>query len=693
MKFFRSVNRFFTKRIQRQFLIPFLFLILLTGVVVASTSYWFSLNNTTETMTENIERQMGSMSDSFDTMFNTISHNVDRYAENPLLADPSSNQEEIFNQFEQTRASNPSILNIYMGEQSTKEMLIYPKTELPDDYDPTTRLWYEKSLENLGEVIWTEPYVDAASGDTVVSAARAIESGGDVAGVFSIDFTVTTLFEMVDDVKIGETGHSVMVSDTGVFLVHPNKDMIGESAEGTPYYSAIASSEQGSYEFTEDGEKKVAAFATNPQTGWKMMGIVNVSDFQQQASQILLPIVIVLIVVILISLLIAVMLTRHLTKPIKQLQQLMSKAGQGNFSIHAKMDRSDEIGDLSNDFQHMIDSIQSLLKKVKSSSGLVSESAENMLANAEQNTAASNEISRAIQEIATGAQYQTERMDESVESSKALSDTINGVVSQSEQLKQKSDHLANRSEEAKQIVSTLRKHSTETNHMTNEMKDSIEDLQTSSENINQVVSTISNIAGQTNLLALNAAIEAARAGEAGKGFAVVAEEVRKLAEQSEDALKDVSEMIDQMQNRTEQIVQLIEDTGRVVKDQEQSVNETEESFVDVFQHVSESVTAINEIIRSMKSMSTKKDNLVGTIDEISTITEQTAAASEEVSASVQESNAAMEQLNMLAEDLEQVATGMEEELEKFDVEEGTEDEEKEVLKIEEVETPYDQKAG
>lgn len=665
MKVFKKVNQFFTKRIQRQFLFPFLFLILLTGFVVAGTSYWFSLNNTTSAMTKNVERQMDYISESFNTLFRTISHNVNRYSENDQLANQEEFQGSILAQFEQTKESLPYILNIYMGDSSTKEMLIYPSVDLPSDYDPTTRPWYENSIEKQGKVIWTEPYVDAATGDTIVSAAKAIEDGGQVKGVFSIDFTVNTLFELVKDVQVGKTGDSILISDTGVYLVHPNEDLIGKSAENAPYYSGISSGKSGTYEYRQDGETKVASFATNPETGWKVIGVVNVSDFASEANQIIVPILVVLLVVILLSLLIAFILTRQLTRPIKHLQQLMKQAGNGDFSINAKMDRDDEIGELSNDFQQMIDSIHSLIHKVKTSSSKVSESAENVVANSEENTAASQEISRAIQDIANGAQNQTVLVDQSVQSSNILAETINGVVTQSEHIKAKSDHLMDRSEEAKKIVRELREHSTKTNKMTSDMKESIEDLQSSSENINQVVSTISGIAAQTNLLALNAAIEAARAGEAGKGFAVVADEVRKLAEQSESALTDVSGMIDQMQSRTYHIVQLIEDSGDVVKEQEKSVNDTEKSFENVFTHISENVSAVNQIINSMKDMTSNKDRLLQNIDEISTVAEDTAAASEEVSASIEESNAAMEQLNHLAEELEEVASNMEEELQHF----------------------------
>ncbi|CAI3657270.1 methyl-accepting chemotaxis protein, partial [Clostridium neonatale] len=176
-----------------------------------------------------------------------------------------------------------------------------------------------------------------------------------------------------------------------------------------------------------------------------------------------------------------------------------------------------------------------------------------------------------------------------------------------------------------QIVNELGLHIEESNKKMTEMVSAMNEIEASSMNIKEIINTIDSIAEQTNLLALNAAIEAARAGEAGKGFAVVAEEVRKLAEESSQAVKDTAN--------------LIENSIKSVNNGKEIADTTAVSLEDVVEHTKEAVQLVDNITKLSEEQAISIEQINGGIDQIadvvqsnSAIAEESAAASEELSA-------------------------------------------------------------
>ncbi|CAI3657202.1 methyl-accepting chemotaxis protein, partial [Clostridium neonatale] len=176
-----------------------------------------------------------------------------------------------------------------------------------------------------------------------------------------------------------------------------------------------------------------------------------------------------------------------------------------------------------------------------------------------------------------------------------------------------------------QIVNELGLHIKESNEKMTEMVTAMDEIEDSSKNIKEIINTIDSIAKQTNLLALNAAIEAARAGEAGKGFAVVAEEVKKLAEESSQAVKDTAE--------------LIESSIKSVNNGKEIADTTAVSLEDVVEHTKEAVQLVDNITKLSEEQAISIEQINGGIDQIadvvqsnSAIAEESAAASEELSA-------------------------------------------------------------
>jgi methyl-accepting chemotaxis protein len=178
---------------------------------------------------------------------------------------------------------------------------------------------------------------------------------------------------------------------------------------------------------------------------------------------------------------------------------------------------------------------------------------------------------------------------------------------------------------------------------------------------------IKSISEQTNLLALNASIEAARAGEAGRGFSVVAEEIRKLAEESDQFSETIAVIVRNLQNEVSQAVEEINKMTTIVHNQSDGVNKTKEKFNGIAKSIEKTTRLIEILTQSSDEMKNKKEDILESIHNLSEISETNAAATEEVSASVQEQTASMDEIAHSSQNLLSLADATKEMISKFKI--------------------------
>ncbi|QGS69372.1 hypothetical protein CV093_16980 [Oceanobacillus sp. 143] len=155
---------------------------------------------------------MGSLNDTFEMFFSNIDHTLERFISNELVANyQPENKQDLLNYFGETKETNHSIANIYTVIDETGEVIIYPEVDLGDDFNAKERDWYQDAVEANGETVWTEPYTDASTGETVVTVSKAYYIGDKLAGAMSADVMVGTLVGMVDKLEIGQTGYGVIL--------------------------------------------------------------------------------------------------------------------------------------------------------------------------------------------------------------------------------------------------------------------------------------------------------------------------------------------------------------------------------------------------------------------------------------------------------------------------------------------------
>ncbi|GGB41164.1 methyl-accepting chemotaxis protein [Fictibacillus barbaricus] len=652
------------KSLQRQILVPFILLIIMTGLIISGVSYMFSMKTTVDNSSEDTSARMHDLNESLNRFLEDNADFVSAYADSATikLHEKGDSPEYIISRFEDYHLANEAIMNSYFVSEA-KEVIMYPIPSASVE-DLTLTTWYKQAADNPKQVYWTDPFIDKATDRPVVKAMRAVEYSGKVVGVAAIDIAVNDILTLMQNVEIGETGYALLLDNSGNYMVHPDEKKLGKSATKESFYKKIKN-KQGVITTHINDEERVISYTRNETTGWKLAGTVAVSEFEQKASVILVPIGIALLITLIVAAVISLFVSRSVTVPVNQLKEAMREMKEGNLQASVSIQRKDEIGELAISFDEMTGQMRMLIGEMAQITDHVTDASQTVVASAEENSASANEVSTTMQQIAAGSSHQAEMMEGNAKAANVLADRISQVQAHGEAIQKATHQMDEESVRGVEKVSGLKEKSLMTTEMTKEMITSIKKLDETSGNVQKIVHTISAIANQTNLLALNAAIEAARAGESGRGFAVVADEVRKLAEQTENSLKEISGLITDMQNVTQSTVGQVQEAAALILSQSEAVEETEQTFTAISRVVRTNSDKLRDVIQSVEDMAKQKDVLLENASHILAITQETAAGTEEVSASAEQQSASMEQLNHLAEQLEQYADQMRTHVQRF----------------------------
>jgi methyl-accepting chemotaxis protein len=556
------------------------------------------------------------------------------------------------------------VSSIYIAT-ANKKLKIVPYADLPDDFDPTTRDWYKEAYANPNEVIWSEPYVDTATKDTIVTASKAIQSGSEVIGVVGIDIRLTNITNMVKDVKINHNGFPFILSKNGIAIVHPTKRT--KNLMEWPFIKEMYESKKksGNIEYVLDGDDKLLVFDTVSETEWKVGAAYSFKDLMVSAEKIQFNLFIISIIALTLAIVITYFVAKSVTNPILNLKETVDKVATGDLRVKANVKTKDELGQLGQNFNQMIESMKGILTIVNKSVENVKESAESLSAVSEETNAASEEMAVAINEIAQGASQSAAEADAANQRSIYLSKLINDVTAKAEQMTQLADSADDVNKAGITQVRNLKESFQVSRGFIASMEKVIYDLEEKVEKIETVMKTITDISSQTNLLALNASIEAARAGEHGKGFAVVAEEVRKLAEQSVSATDEVRQTIADIQSGSIKAVEEINKTIATFEKQADVVSETEAAFDTISEVVEKMKQSILSIHKEIDSITESKEEVVSAIQSMAAVAEQAAASCEEVSASTDEQLRALQSVADSAEHLSELSNELKGVVQKF----------------------------
>ena len=376
---------------------------------------------------------------------------------------------------------------------------------------------------------------------------------------------------------------------------------------------------------------------------------------------------IALVIVVILSIITLVLLLRSIKRSVDTILDGARHIAGGDLRSKIELDGDDEFAHIAHQFNTMVESMQKMIRKIKTTATDVAGSSEELTANANQSAQVTQSVAQSITEVAEAAEKQVDIVHKSHETVEEFQKGLEEAITNQRHAREQTQATAEKAAEGNAFVQSTVEQMNSIAQMVQQTSEIVSKLGERSKEIGNIVEIISNISGQTNLLALNAAIEAARAGEHGRGFAVVAEEVRKLAEESQNASQQISELIRSIQDETDQAVASMEEGRREAEKGKENVTATGESFSEILKMVEDvkkaSLVVSDHVLHLRENMGT----IINGMTEVDASARGIGSESQNVSAATEEQAAGMEEIASSSRSLADMANDLQTETDQFKV--------------------------
>lgn len=449
---------------------------------------------------------------------------------------------------------------------------------------------------------------------------------------------------------VEETGKSIIISDKVEQTV---------LQEGQPYYDRL----------TIGGEEYFVGFTPIAGASGTIVGMAAsaamTAPYKKAQAENIKFIILVSIVLILLGGFAAYTITYRLLRPLGSLKTNVEQVAAGQLYHKLEFTTNDEVGELGRAFTIMTDNLRALVTQVTVAVDKMAECSQQFLTSSEQSAQTASQVAASITEVTRGTQQQVEQVVATTSIIEQMSVAIQQVAANAQDVTKVSAKTAETAKDGDLAVEKVVGQMRSIEAAVTNSAEVVTKLGERSQEIGQIVDVIATIAGQTNLLALNAAIEAARAGEQGRGFAVVADEVRKLAEQSQDAAKQIAELITEIQADTGKAVTAMNSGTQEVKLGTEVVNEAGQAFSQIVRLTDDVSGQVSEIGAATQQMACSSQEVVANVRSIEHITRSASGQSQEVAAATEEQAAFAEEIASSCNTLIKLAEQLRNEIGKF----------------------------
>ena len=551
-----------------------------------------------------------------------------------------------------------------------------------NDLDRSSRAYLPQVVQS-GKTIVSEPVISDVTGKVVSVIAVPVIENGVVTGVVGGSIGLSRFDETLSKMATYHTGQLVVMDETGLVIIHPNEPaQVGKldfskevssvkiSTSLVDAFKSVIDKDEPAlahYE-RESGEEMTGTLVPIHLDGrrWVIMSEASDSEILADAHTLLMVLAGLTIVILLAISVIIFFISNSFAANVQKAVHVCEVINSGDLRETPKTITSqDELGQLSDGLVKMRHTLNTLIQRIQSNAAELSTSAEGLTDASQQSAEASNHVAMSITEIAEGVERQSEASSSVANATASISSHAEKMSKQVGAVAEVTNNTVERVREGRRSIDEVVKYMEQIKTGSETVDAAISALGKSSEEISHSVEVIGSIAEQTNLLALNAAIEAARAGEHGRGFAVVAEEVRKLAEESGEFSKKISETMQSVQADMERAIDAGKHGDEYVGHGLDSVRTADEVFQSIAESIQQLGDGVKDITAGIRKMEEETQTVRAQIEEIQKVSTANADGAQNVSAATEEQSASMQEIAASTRRLSGLADELADETKKF----------------------------
>ena len=514
--------------------------------------------------------------------------------------------------------------------------------------DRRERDYYKKAMQT-GKAVVSEPVISAITGKVVVIIAVPVVQNGTITGIVAGTISLAGFEERLAGLSVYQTGDLLIADESGIVIMH-SKDpaQVGkldlskeDSSKKTAQplvngFKSIIGGDASAVAHYEDaaGEDLTAMLVPIQLDGrrWVVVSEVTTDEVLAEAKHLLLTLSALTLVILLVTTAAIFAISHSFAANLKRLVDSCSRINDGDLRDRERTILSqDEMGQLADGFVRMRHTLHDLIQKIQKHAVALADSAEAVTTASQQSAEASTQVADTVSGVANAAVAISEHTATMAERAEEVVAVTNDTIQRVEDGRHSIDEVVSYMEQIKTGSETV--------------DAAISALGKSSEEISHSVEVIASIADQTNLLALNAAIEAARAGEHGRGFAVVAEEVRKLAEESGEFSKRISQTMQSVQSDMERAVEAGKRGSEYVGFGLTSVRTADDVFQSISAAIQQLSGGVKGITDGIRQMDEEAQTVRTQIEEVHKVSLENASSVQSVSGATQEQSASLEEIS------------------------------------------------